>query len=232
MIPVPCQPCWTTSSQAAGGKVDRALVAWRKSYGLFFVLLMVNACTGVPVKESFSDNDAAYQKRAEKLGAISEWGLTGRISLDDGDRGGSGKLQWEVKPGSSGLDFHGAMGRGAWHLQIGPEGAVLTEANGAEQNAPGVNALIQDRMGWPIPVDALQWWVRGLAAPGAVENKKLDVAGLLINLHQFGWNVDFSRYDSSDGVALPTRLNVTRDNYRVKLAISRWRMNVKHAFTN
>jgi len=203
-----------------------------KPHWLFFVLLVLNACTGVAVKETGTGNKAAYQDRATKIAAISEWGFVGRISLDDGDRGGSGRLQWEVRPGNSELDFHGAMGRGAWHLRISPEGAVLKEANGAEQTAAGVNALIQDRIGWPIPVDALQWWVRGLAAPGAVEDQKFDSQGLLISLGQFGWSVDYDRYDSVDGAVLPARLNARRDNYRVKLAIRRWQMDMSHAPAN
>lgn len=204
----------------------------RKSYWLFLVLLLLSACTGVPVKEPPSDSKAAYLERASRLDAIPEWGLVGRISLDDGDHGGSGRLQWDVRSDSSELDFHGAMGRGAWHLQIGPDGAILKEANGAEQAASGVNDLIQDRMGWPIPVDALQWWVRGLAAPGAIEGQELGPEGLLINLEQFGWSVDFNRYDSVAGVVLPKRLNATRDNYRVKLAISRWQMDMSHDTAN
>jgi len=206
--------------------------ALRKSYRFIFLLLALNACTAVPVKQTQPGNHAAYQDRAETLAAIPVWSFVAKISLDDGDQGGSGRLQWMVKPGANELDFHGAMGRGAWHLKFGPEGAVLEEANGTVQEAEGVNALIQDRMGWRIPVDALQWWVRGLAAPGSIEDEKLDSAGLLISLDQFGWHVEFDRYDSIAGVALPKKLNARRDNYRVKLAIKRWRMDMSHAATN
>jgi outer membrane lipoprotein LolB len=204
----------------------------RNAYFLLFLLYLLNACSGVSVKEPDSDSRTAYQNRFEKLSSISEWGLVGKISLDDGDRGGSGRLQWDVKIDSSELDFHGALGRGAWHLQINPEGAILKEANGNEQAAPGVNALIQDRIGWPIPVGALQWWVRGLAAPGAIEDKQLDTEGLLKSLGQFGWHVEFNRYKSIDGTLLPIRLDARRDNYHVKLAIGHWRMDMGHAATN
>ena len=204
----------------------------RTFYGFVCLLLILNACSGVAVKKPGPDKSAIYQERAGKLGSISEWGLVGRISLDDGDQGGSGKLRWDIQAETSSIDFHGAMGRGAWHLEIGPDGAVLREANGSEQTAPGVNALIQDRMGWPIPVDALQWWVRGLAAPGAIEDEQFDVDGLLISLRQFDWNVEFGRYKSQDGIELPIRLNATRENYRVKLAVSRWRMSTDHVAGN
>ena len=187
--------------------------------------MILNACSGVAVKEPVQGNEMAYQSRAEKLGEIGEWNLVGRISLDDGDEGGSGRLHWDVKTGLSELDFYGAMGRGAWHLKIGPEVAVLKEANGEERTAPDVNGLLQGKLGWSVPMDALHWWVRGLAAPGASEDMQLDPDGLLTSLDQFGWSVSFSRYDAKTGIELPKRLKATRDNYRVKLAISRWHIN-------
>ena len=184
------------------------------------------------MKEPVPVNEAVVQDRISKLKAITRWNLSGKISLDDGDRGGSGKLKWDVKRDQSELDFHGAMGRGAWHLQIGPQGALLKMADGTEQAAASVSELIQEHLGWPVPLDALQWWVRGLAAPGQIEDKQHGPEGLLSSLKQFGWSVDFTRYDSVGGMDLPVRLNATRDSYRVKLAISRWHMEVNHASVN
>lgn len=189
------------------------------------VILVLNACSGVAVKKPLSDRQAAYQERAEKLMAVEAWGLSGKLSLDDGEDGGSGRLQWNTQQDNSVLDFHGAIGRGAWRLETGPGGATLSEANGSVQTADDINALIQERIGWPVPVEALQWWVRGLAAPGDRETEELDAEGLLLNLEQFGWRVEFNRYDSKTGLALPVRLDATRDSYRLKLAIGRWQMN-------
>ena len=198
----------------------------RNSFCLFSLLLLLNACTGVSVKESDSGNKEAYRNRAEKLAAISEWGFVGRISLDDGEQGGSGKLRWDVQLDHSELDFHGAMGRGAWNLTIDPGRAVLRDSNGLEQTAPNVNEVVENRMRWHIPVTALQWWVRGLAAPGAIEEEQFDSGGLLTRLRQFGWSVEYIRYDSRGALALPTRLNATRENFRIKLAISKWHRGV------
>ena len=167
----------------------------------------------------------AYQDRAGKLIAIDKWAMVGRISLDSGDQGGSGRVQWDVKPGLSELDFHGALGRGAWRLQFGPQGVLLKMADGTVQTAADIDELIQDQVGWPIPLDALQWWVRGLSAPGDIESEILGPGGLLIGLNQFGWQVDFNRYGSFGGFELPIRLEATQDNYRVKLAIKRWQMD-------
>lgn len=193
------------------------------------LLLMLGACSGVSVKQDHVANVKAYQQRAEQLISIGEWGLAGKISLDDGEEGGSGRLNWTHRSDSAELDFHAALGRGAWNLKIDPGYAVLTEANGETLSARSVNTLIQQRMGWPVPVEALQWWVRGLTAPGVIEKQTIDSEGLLVHLEQFGWVVDFSRYDLSTGVAMPKRLNATMDDYRVKLAVSRWQVPEIHA---
>lgn len=186
--------------------------------------LALSACSSIKVQVPSADSQDSYQQRVEKLRELSSWRLEGKISLDDGGRGGSGSLQWTVEPNYSELDFHGALGRGAWHLWIGPELAILREANGNEQYAKTVNALIQQRMGWPIPVEALQWWVRGLAAPAPIDSQQINAQGGLIHLVQLGWHVSFSRYDSSAGIAMPRGLDARRDEYRVKLAIKRWHL--------
>lgn len=204
----------------------------RKWCWLCFLLFTLNSCTGISVKDPGFVNDTAYQNRRVKLIATVDWGLVGKISLDDGEEGGSGRLQWDVKPGQSELDFHGALGRGAWHLQITPEVVFLKMADGSEQIATNVSELIQEHIGWPIPLDALRWWVRGMAAPGVIENEQIGADGLLIGLTQFGWKVDFNRYNSVGDLSLPIRLNATRDHYRVKLAISRWRLGMSDDLTN
>ncbi len=185
---------------------------------------MLGACSGVSVKPGQVANIEAYQQRASQLAGFDEWSLAGKISLDDGDQGGSGRLNWSKRFDTTELDFYAALGRGAWNLKVGPDYAVLTEANGEALSASSVNALIQQRMGWPVPVEALQWWVRGLTAPGLIQEQTIDSKGLLIHLEQFGWSVDFSRYDVSPGIAMPKRLNATMEDYRVKLAVSQWQL--------
>lgn len=188
------------------------------------IVFVLSACSGVAVKEPVAGDKLIYQQRADEISEIAEWGFSGKISLDDGDQGGSGRLKWDVLADKSELGFHGALGRGAWNLYIEPGRALLKEANGEQQTATAVNDLIQERIGWPLPVDALQWWVRGLAAPGVVNAEQFDPEGLLLHLSQFGWSIDLNRYKSFSGLSLPVRLDARRDNYRVKLAIGKWQM--------
>lgn len=191
--------------------------------GLLSAALLLNACTAINTKQGEIANKGAYQTRVEQITAIKNWSLTGRLSLDDGDDGGSGKLQWRVAPASSSLDFFAAMGRGAWHLESSETGALMRDSQG-EHFAPDVETLVLQQLGWPVPVEALQWWARGLVAPGKVVSSEVDAQGLLVSLQQFGWVISISRYDEFGGQLLPVRLDATHNNYRVKMAISQWQM--------
>lgn len=191
--------------------------------GLVIAVLLLNACTAINTKQGEVADKAAYQTRAEQISAIKNWSLSGRLSLDDGEDGGSGKLQWRVDPMSSSLDFFAAMGRGAWYLESSDAGATMRDAKGVHF-APDVESLVQQQLGWPVPVAALQWWARGLVAPGTVLASEIDAQGLLVSLQQFGWVISISRYDEFDGHLLPVRLDATHNNYRVKMAISQWHM--------
>ena len=167
---------------------------------------------------------AAYVERQDAIATWEAWGFSGRLSMDDGEDGGSGRLDWAVRGGVSTLEFRGALGQGAWKLVLDPDGATLSKADGSVLADPSVGDLVRRETGWRVPVDALGWWVRGLAEPGHPAQFEFGDAGTqpLVALSQLGWHIRYDRYREDDELLMPSRLEATRDNGRVKLAISRW----------
>jgi outer membrane lipoprotein LolB len=163
-----------------------------------------------------------YETRADTLRSLEHWSLDGKLAVSDGEDGGSGRLEWRAEPGLSELDFRGTLGRGAWQLDIETERAILNLANGDSWQAPDVSTLVREHVGWDVPVDALEWWVRGLAAPGRVERRDFDADGRMTFLSQYGWDVAYDRYKEYSGMSLPMRLEARRGEQHVKLAMRRW----------
>lgn len=182
---------------------------------------LLAGCAVRPVVETDAAR-AAYDNRAEAIGTWTRWGLSGRLGIDGGDDGGSGRLNWVVGEEGSSLQFRGALGRGAWRLSIEQQGATLEKADGTVTRAPSADTLALMETGWEIPVAALAWWVRGLARPGGRAPMDIDAEGLPLTLEQDGWRVSFERFDDSGDVRLPKRIEAVKGDYRVKLAISRW----------
>jgi outer membrane lipoprotein LolB len=190
------------------------------------VSLLLVSCSGQSLRDSQQGQEERLRRYTERHAEISQqtaWSLEGRLSIDDGEDGGSGRLAWQVDGDTSRIDFHAAMGRGAWRLVSDGQGAMLETSDGRVLREPSVNALLQKEIGWTVPVDSLSWWARGLAAPGGEDQLQLDEDGNAEQIVQHGWTVSYRRYAGFGQRHLPTRLNATRDNYRVKLAVSDWR---------
>jgi outer membrane lipoprotein LolB len=185
--------------------------------------LLLTACATPPITREASPGALAAQaQRAAAIGAWQRWGLTARLGLDDGESGGSGRLDWRVEETRSTLDFRGTLGRGAWRLDIDTSGATLQRGDGSTAHAPSVAELVAGETGLQLPVDALEWWVRGLPDPASDHQWQLDAQGLLVTLQQAGWNVHFKSYVEYEGWALPRRLEASDGRQRVSLAVGKW----------
>jgi len=197
----------------------------RLAAGLLLGLLLT-ACAGrAPYEPDRETRTASYEVRAGRIQTFPRWSLTARLGVDDGRDGGSGRLEWGVDGSSSTLEFRGTLGRGAWRLALDETGATLSRADGSVVHDPSVAELVRRESGLLIPVDSLQWWVRGMARPDQEHHLELDPSGLPVELDQDGWRVRYDRYLEQDSLWLPRRLEATRGDYRVKLVISRWSMH-------
>ncbi len=198
-----------------------------KLLSLTFALL-ITACSAVPTGEiDQAELILLYQARSGVLTAAEGWALKGRLAVNDGEDGGSGHLSWQQHGQASSMKFHGAFGRGAWQLNADENGAVLEWADGEVHRADTVGELIEQWLGWTIPVSALAWWVRGLTAPGDWDLRQLNAQGNLEKLSQLGWNIEYGQYRDAGRVSMPMKLTARRQSYTVKIAIQDWDLEAR-----
>jgi len=196
-------------------------------FSLTFALL-VTACSTVPTGEvGQAERNLRYEKKSRALAEANGWMLKGRLAVNDGEDGGSGHLSWRKHGQTSSMSFHGVLGRGAWQLNADENGAVLEWADGEVYRADSVGELIEQQLGWSIPVNALSWWIRGLTAPGDWDLRQLDEHGNLEKLGQLGWVIGFGRYRDAGGVSMPMKLTAHRQSYTVKFAIQDWDLEAR-----
>lgn len=185
--------------------------------------LLITACSTIPSGElDRVERAVLYKVKAGVLQQSDRWALTGRLAINDGKDGGSGRLNWKKQGLSSSMNFRGTLGRGAWQLNASEDDAVLEWADGEIHRADSVDELIAQQLGWTIPVAALAWWVRGLIAPGDWDMRELDEHGNLEKLSQSGWSIEYGRYRDTGSVSMPVKLTARRRAYTVKFAIKEW----------
>ncbi len=194
----------------------------RNSLLLACLALLMSGCTTTPSRSIDPAAELAYQHREKQLLAMDEWKLSGKLAASNGKDGGSGNFSWQRTGDLTLMSFRGALGKGAWELEAREGLAALRLADGREYAAGSVAQLVSSHLQVKIPVDALSWWVLGLARPNGWEDRELDEAGRITYLQQFGWKVDFSAYRQQQQVWLPGKLVARNRENTVKLVISDW----------
>ena len=187
--------------------------------------MLLSACSTMP-PSAVDDpvRTSLYEARVEHLAGYQHWNLAGRLAVSNSEDGGSGTFNWNKKSGDSEMNFHGALGRGAWRLLADSAGAELELADGTIHRADTVDQLVQAQLGWEIPIERLSWWVRGLVAPGDYQERVIDEAGNLTELLQGGWKIEYGRYRSVEGVNLPVKFTARQADWKVKLAVRNWEL--------
>lgn len=191
---------------------------------LFLLALTLSACSNLHQRETleFGGDPAAWQAHRNTLEPVREWVLQGKLGVRSPAESGSGTLYWLQQQGHYDIRLSGPLGRGATRIQGGPAGVTLEIAGQPSSHAISAEELLEQQIGWRLPVDNLLWWVRGLPAPGSPSRLQLNPDSLLARLAQAGWIIEYSRYQDIDGKRLPQRLQLSGHDMLLTLVITRW----------
>jgi outer membrane lipoprotein LolB len=172
-----------------------------------------------------AEAEARQAARDAALAQHPQWSLQGRVAVSTHARGGSGRIDWQQDGAGYTVSLSAPVTRQSWRLSGGEDGARLEGLEGGTRTGPDAAALLRSATGWEIPVDALGAWARGTRAPTRGP-AQVDYGsdGQLATLRQDGWTLHYSDWQPQAGldVPLPHRLEATRDDARVRLAVDAW----------
>lgn len=152
---------------------------------------------------------------------LEQWNLDARFGYRTQADGGSASLTWKQRAEHGEMRFSGPLGFGSALISWQPGIAVLD--TGKEQvSAPSPAELAWRVTGVWLPVEALSWWVRGLAWPDAPAKPEFNEAGELAALEQLGWQLRFDRHSDVAGLKLPFRVRATRNDQHFTLIVRDW----------
>ena len=187
----------------------------------FFVLLLfgLTACVHKPIEPAYRQVLPAV--RQTQLTALTHWELKGSFSLHQQQQSVVANYDWRQV--GSRYDLHIASPLNLFSVKIIGEPAKVSlwrSSRGAVE-ARDPETLMQQQLGWQLPLSKLLYWVRGLPAPGPY-HAKYDKWGHLELLEQEGWVIHYSHYASYGANDLPGLLKLEDGNWSAKILIKRW----------
>ena len=104
-----------------------------------------------------------------------------------------------------------------------PGSVTLWKSTTQHVVAPTPEDLLQQEMGWKLPIRHLFYWIRGVASPGK-KHWQLDAYGHITALEQQGWRIRYSHYTTINGIDLPSKVILTQQGVRITIVMKHWRL--------
>jgi outer membrane lipoprotein LolB len=189
------------------------LLSQRPNY-LFSIVffLLVGGCASLP----------------QDLPAAGGFHLRGKMGVVQASESFSARFLWRQNGAAYALDLWGPLGQGRVQLTGNRRRLELRDGEGAVISRGTPEAVMVEHLGFSLPLAVLEQWVRGRpAAEIPLADAVYDDSGRLTAFSQLDWHVQLERYrpvGPPPGQALPHRVTASRDDYRVRLAISEWQI--------
>ena len=187
-------------------------------------LALLSGCAGLTSHETLSGQGSPTQWQAHKAQAsqLNGWQISGKVGIRSPRESGSATLFWLQRQDYFDIRLAGPMGRGAARLTGRPGAVSLDAANQGQFQAESAEALLQQQLGWSLPVAHLFWWIRGLPAEDSKSSLTLDSESRLAKLEQDDWQVEYLSYVQQNGYWLPERMKLHGANLDITLVIKDW----------
>ena len=174
------------------------------------------APTGAP-------DQLAWAERQRVLGEVGAWDLTGRVAVKLNGDGWNAHLRWRQQGESYSIRVFDPFGRTLALVEGDAELAVLRTAEGESFEAADAETLMDEQLGWSLPLAGMRYWLRGLPRSGSsIDFLRLDEIGRPELLQQAGWSITYADYGSARLAALPMRVNLEQKFVTVRLAVVNW----------
>ena len=166
------------------------------------------------------------QQRRERLKGIKHWSFKGRAAVQRGNEGWSATLHWDQHEDAYRLRIIAPLGRGTYEVLKSDGQVSLIDPGNNVFEAPTPEQLLTENIGWNLPISDIEYWVRGLTAPGSQPTQlDLDEGGLIKDLAVRGWRVSVLEYKWQDGLAMPRKLFMNYGDMKMRLVIASWNLD-------
>lgn len=182
------------------------------------LLIVLSGCATAPEIVRQARPDGVRVTSVEQVEAFQ---LSGRIGVKYDEQGFSGNLRWLHAAQRDEILILSPLGQGVAQIEQNAAGVVLTTSDQQRYQAQDAETLTENVLGWRLPLTGMRDWVLGRAAPGKAEIQ-LDQFKRPVRLIQDGWQIDYQAFREADGLMLPQKLTMRRQDLEMKLIVDNW----------
>jgi outer membrane lipoprotein LolB len=164
----------------------------------------------------------SWENRVSVLSSLQTWDLKGLIAIRNSRDAWSANWQWNQQQKNYTIGLMGPIGSHSMQLTGSPHSVLLETSDGKKFQSTSPESLLEQQLGWRLPVSNLYYWIRGLPVPNLPSEKQLDGSHRLTVLVQNGWRIEYLRYTTFRQMELPSKMQLNNGALNVKILINQW----------
>ncbi|VAW87840.1 hypothetical protein MNBD_GAMMA17-1607, partial [hydrothermal vent metagenome] len=193
--------------------------------GVGLALLLAALLSGCAIQPSTplpgdEARERLWDSRHAQLSELVGWQMKGRVAVKSVEDSWSASLSWQQHAETFDIRFSSMLGQRLAQLKGDALASSLYLPDDRVISAANVSDLLDEELGWSVPMDGLRYWLVGLPAPALASTEKLhmglDELGRLQWLEQAGWRIEYQRYRSAGTLEVPKKMVITRSDLRVR----------------
>lgn len=178
---------------------------------LLVLLLLISGCA------------APQLRQPAQTAAPEAFHLQGRVGVRYGTEGFSGNLRWRHDVQGDDILLLSPLGQAVARIERNATGVKLETPDGHHE-AEDAAELTERVLGWRLPLNGLQHWVTGHAAPGDAESVIRDGSMNIARLRQQTWDIEYHDYRQEGNHVLPSRMIMRNASLELKLVVDEWEL--------
>lgn len=202
----------------------------RTLYVAFFSLLL-SACSSLkqpsllPPINTNLPSTAQWDIRQTRLQQLNFWHLQGQMGIFTQDTRNSASLNWQQTADNYRINLSGPFGVHLMTIERDNGLTTLTLDDAKKYRHHDTQRLVNELSPVQIPVDELRAWIIGIPL---TDDYQLDNFGRVTKAqHPQGWALSYQGYKKIDGIWLPQKINIQKDDIRIKISIKEWTLNAE-----
>ncbi|MEL0660729.1 lipoprotein insertase outer membrane protein LolB [Psychromonas arctica] len=168
-----------------------------------------------------------WEQQQQKLQQLDHWTLTGKLAIFLENDRQTANIYWKQQGDNYSIQLTTFIGTRILQVTKNAQGVEIINNDDEVFTGQDANTLIKQLSpGLDLPISALQQWIKSNPANASYQlNDQQQVNDILgLDASHNLWEVSFQQYQNFSGIALPKRVDLKRDNIRLKIAINQWKV--------
>lgn len=210
---------------------------------LLFLCVLLSACQHTsPIQKGQPDQPSQWFSSKQGLvdkydhqKSLQLWRYTAKVGVSTQSLNEQASLVWRLHDQSNAVSLFGPLGMGAVKIEFDRFGVQVSDSRGVIHRDSSAQELLTRLIGWPLPVEALSFWLFALPEPQSLFEYRLNTEGQVAEIIQLGWQIEFSDYREFDGEAMPRKIIAKKKfmqaelgQVTVRLITKGWRFGVEN----